>query len=41
MTKVKVGLSPVYGDEYFTVLSRAHGTWIYVNVGVQFHDSYV
>ena len=35
MTEVEVGFSAVVGDEHFTVLERAHGTRINVDVRVQ------
>ena len=35
VAQVKVGFSAVLGDEYFTMLERAHGARINVDVGVQ------
>lgn len=36
VTKVKVGFSAVVGDEHLTVLERAHGAWVHIDVGIQF-----
>ena len=36
MTEVKIGFSTIIGDIHFAMLERAHGSWIYIDVGVQF-----
>lgn len=36
VTKVQVGLGAVVSDEHLTVLERAHGAWIHVDIGIQF-----
>ena len=35
MSEIQVGFRAVLGDEYFTVLERAHGTRIDVDIGVE------
>src|SRR5690554_1520852 len=35
VAQVQVGLGAVVGDEDLTVLERAHGAWIHVDIGVQ------
>ena len=35
MAKIKVGLSAIVGHEHLAVLQRAHGTRVYVHIGVQ------
>ncbi len=35
VAQVQVGLGAVVGDEHLTVLERAHGAWIDVNIRVQ------
>ena len=40
MTQVKVSLSTIISNKYFTVLDRAHGAGIDVNIRIQFQHSY-
>src|SRR5210317_1526298 len=40
VTKVEVGLCAIFSNENFTMLERAHGTRVYVDVGVQFQHGY-
>ncbi len=35
VTQVEIGLRPVIGHEHLTVLERAHGTRIHIDVGVE------
>src|SRR5690606_19243616 len=41
MPEVQISFCTVFGHVNFTVLERTHSAWIYVNVGVQFHDSHL
>ncbi|MNS95782.1 hypothetical protein D3C72_1300540 [compost metagenome] len=41
MAQIQIGLGPVLGYEHFTVLGRAHGARIHVDIGVQFHDGHI
>lgn len=35
MSEIQIGFRAVLGDEHFTVLERAHGTRIDVDIGVE------
>ena len=35
MAQVQIGFRPVLGHEHFTMLERAHGTRVYIDVGVE------
>nr|AXN76753.1 CTP synthetase [Aeromonas veronii] len=41
VAQIQIGFGPVLGYEHFTMLGRAHGARIHVDVRVQFHDGHI
>ena len=35
VTKIQIGLGTIFGDKYFAVLERTHGTRIHVDIGIE------
>ena len=38
VTKIEIGFGTVFGDKHLTMLIRAHGAWIHIQVGIQLQD---